>query len=71
MKIQEAIRFIVGVEKMRSREDLDIWCGSTYRHKLYEYVKRLAPEHWERLQKPKDDVRAIYETMLYGYKHKK
>jgi hypothetical protein len=68
MQIQEAVRFIVGEEKMRSRKDLDIWCGSTRRHKLYEYVKRFAPEDWGRFQAPKSEVRRTYEELLTGYK---
>ena len=36
--------------------------------KLYEYIKHLAPEHWERIATPESSVRSNYEQMLTGYK---
>ena len=68
MDIKEAIKFILSIENLRSKEDLNIWLGDMGKKKLYLYVKRLAPEHWERIQMPQDSVRFYYQQMLTGYK---
>jgi len=68
MDIKEAIKFILSIENLRSKEDLNIWLGDMGKKKLYLYVKRLAPEHWERIQTPQDSVRFYYQQMLTGYK---
>ena len=36
--------------------------------KLYLYVQRLSPEHWERIRTPENSVRFYYQKMLTGYK---
>jgi hypothetical protein len=68
MDIKSAIQFIVSIENLRSKQDLDTWCGDMKRQKLYLYVKRLAPEHWNRIKTPKESVRFYYQEMLTGYK---
>jgi len=68
MNIKEAIEFIVSIEKLRCKQDLDVWCGDMGKQKLYLYVKCLAPEHWERIRTPKNSVRVYYQQMLTGYK---
>ena len=68
MDIKEAIKFIVSIENLRSKEDLNIWLGDMGKKKLYLYVKRLAPEHWKRIKTPQDSVRFYYQQMLTGYK---
>tara|TARA_Y100000389_G_C17383820_1_gene475867 strand:+ start:253 stop:486 length:234 start_codon:yes stop_codon:yes gene_type:complete len=68
MDIKSAIKFIVEIENLRSKQDLDIWCGYMGRKKLYLYVKRLAPEHWEKIQTPENSIRFYYQQMLTGYK---
>jgi len=68
MNIKQAIQFIVSIENLRSKQDLDVWCGDMGKKKLYLYVKRLAPEHWERIKTPQDSVRFYYQQMLTGYK---
>ena len=68
MDIKEAIKFILSIENLRSKEDLNIWLGDMGKKKLYLYVKRLAPEHWERIKTPQDSVRFYYQQMLTGYK---
>lgn len=68
MDIKSAIQFIVSIENLRTKQDLDTWCGDMGKKKLYLYVQRLAPEHWEKQRKPKCDVRSYYQTMLIGYK---
>ena len=66
--IQEAINYIFERENIKTKNDLDIWCGGSKRKKLYEDVKRLVPEKWSSIDKPECSVRACYEHILPGYK---
>ena len=50
--IKESVQFLVTTENMRSKQDLDKWCGDMGKKKLYLYVKRMAPEHWEKIKTP-------------------
>jgi hypothetical protein len=68
MDIKSAIQFIVSIENLRSRQDLDRWCGDMGKKKLYLYVQRLAPEHWKKIATPKNRVRFYYQQMLTDYK---
>ena len=68
MNIKSAIQFIVLIENLRTKQDLDIWCGYMGKKKIYLYVQCLAPEHWERIATPKNSVRFYYQQMLIGYK---
>lgn len=69
MDIKSAVKFIVSIENLRTRQDLDIWCGNMGKKKIYLYVQRLAPEHWEKISTPKNSVRVYYQQMLEGYKN--
>lgn len=68
MKIQEAVKFIIKMESIITKDDLDKWCGPEGRQKMYAYVAQLAPEHWQTIQTPKECVRATYEILVKGYK---
>ena len=68
MDIKSSIQFIFSIENLRTRQDLDNWCGNMGKKKLYLYVQRLSPEHWERIKTPKDSVRFYYQQLLTGYK---
>jgi len=68
MKIQEALQTIFDIANIKSREDLDRWCGKEGRKRLYMAVRRIAPEHWEKLKEPECTTRARYESILSGYK---
>ena len=68
MDIKSAINFIISIEKLKSKQDLDEWCGTMCKKKLYLYIQNLAPEHWERISTPKDSVRYYYPQLLTGYK---
>ena len=68
MDIKSVVKHIVKMENLRTRQDLDKWCGDMGRKKLYLYVQRFASEHWERIATPKDSVRFYYQQMLTGYK---
>jgi hypothetical protein len=59
------------LENIRTRKELDMWCGGgkgQTRKKLYNYVKEFSPEHWARMVDPRARVRGHYETRLEGYK---
>ena len=66
--IQIATTTVLRIANIKSRRDLDVWCGGPLRTRLYEEVERLAKEHWDRLRDPRAGVRAKYETTLGGFK---
>ena len=68
MDIKSAIRFILLIENLQSKQELDVWCGYMGREKLYTYISRLAPEHWGKIRTPTCSVRYYYQKMLPGYK---
>lgn len=68
MDIKSAVQFIMGIENLRSRQDLDEWCGDMGKKKLYLYVEGLSPEKWVEIGTPKSSVRFYYQKMLTGYK---
>ena len=68
MDIKSATQFILSIENLRTKQDLDNWCGDMGKKKLFLYIKRLAPEHWERINTPKNSVGFYYQKMLTGYK---
>ena len=68
IKIQKAIDQIFCVENINTREELNAWCGSKSRKKLYKYVASISKTHWHSIDTPESTVRAYYETLLSGYK---
>jgi hypothetical protein len=66
--IKQGVQFLITTENLRSKQDLDKWCGDMGKKKLYLYVKRMAPEHWEKIKTPENSVRFYYQQMLTGYK---
>ena len=68
LKIAGAVEFIFTQEDIKTKEELDEWCGQKGRDKLYKYIKVMAPEHWATLQCPQSTVRNYYEAKLTGYK---
>tara|TARA_Y100000992_G_C20945460_1_gene341069 strand:- start:87 stop:311 length:225 start_codon:yes stop_codon:yes gene_type:complete len=67
--IYEAIDFVMKIEKIKNKDDLNKWCGTMKRNKLYSYIRRLAPEHWRRIEYPESCVRFYYQKILTGYKN--
>lgn len=65
--ITEALEYILQKYDILTKDELDDWCGTEGRKKLYNAVKRLAHEHWERISKPEAYVRSHYEKLLEGY----
>jgi len=68
MNITQALDFVFHIVNIRSRQDLDEWCGANGRQKLYTIIQLLANEHWNRIRTPECSVRACYEKKLPGYK---
>jgi hypothetical protein len=66
--IGEALQRIFRIAGIRSKADLDRWCGEEGRKKLYKEVEELAQNHWARINCPRATVRAEYERRLPGYK---
>tara|TARA_B100000767_G_scaffold214001_1_gene201424 strand:- start:138 stop:383 length:246 start_codon:yes stop_codon:yes gene_type:complete len=66
--IQSSVDFILKFYKIKTKEQLDKWCGGKGRKKMYLIIKILAPDHWSKLGAPDAAVRAHYETKLKGYK---
>jgi hypothetical protein len=69
MTLYDAVENVIKEKALESKNDLDDLCGNEGRQKFYIFVKRLAPEHWERIRNPKAAVRACYQTKLSGYKN--
>ena len=66
--IKEAVKMIMNDSKIRSKQELDEWCGDEGRKKLYECVRCKAHEHWESIKTPEASTRYNYEKLLTGYK---
>ena len=67
-KIQTVLNWLFAQENISSKDQLDHWCGDEKRAKLYNYVKYMAPEHWNKLKVPESSVRFNYEMVLTGFK---
>ena len=68
MDLKSAVQFILNIEKIKTMQDLDVWCGDMGKDKIYSYVKRLSFDHWCAIKNPKNSVRFYYQKMLSGYK---
>jgi hypothetical protein len=66
--IQESVYQVLQEEKIRTKEELDDWCGEEKRKKLYNMVQSLSETHWRKLKNPESGVRAEYERLLVGFK---
>jgi len=67
--IQDALMFILRVENISTKAELNLWCEKGGREKLYGYIKRMcSASSWNRLVDPKSYVRFYYQKALRGYK---
>ena len=66
--IQEAVYQVLKEEKIKTKEELDAWCGEEKRKKLYNRVQSLSETHWRKLKIPGKRVMTEYQTLLVGYK---
>jgi hypothetical protein len=66
--IQEAVYQVLKEEKIKTKEELDAWCGEEKRKKLYNRVQSLSETHWRKLKIPEKRVMTEYQTLLVGYK---
>jgi predicted GTPase len=67
LSIQEAVRKILVERGISTKDQLDAWCDGS-RTTLYDAVKKLAPQHWLTHNTPESTIRALYESLLLGYK---
>jgi len=67
-KIPTVLKQLFAEQNISSKHQLDHWCGDEKRTKLYNYVKYMAPEHWNELKVPESSVRFNYEMILTGFK---
>jgi len=66
--IQESVYHVLQEEKIKTKEELDDWCGEEKRNKLYNMVQELSETHWRKLKYPEKSVMAEYQTLLVGFK---
>ena len=71
--MDKAVDLVFRIENIRSKEDLDEWCGENGRKKLYNIISLVAPEHYYRstVKTPDNAIRQCYQTKLVGYKQYK
>ena len=67
-EINNAIKAIFEIENIRTRDQLNEWCGGAQKDKLYRYVQLIAPKHWARIRAPRESVRYYSQQILSGYK---
>jgi hypothetical protein len=65
--IIDAVKYVLQKEKIRSRNELDKWCGGRHRERLYDEVQRCSRIHWMLTENPKLVVRRVYESIFSGY----
>jgi len=68
VKIPGALKALFKENNIKTKKDLDEWCGSEGRKKLYKKVEKMAPTHWIGIKTPESSVRSNYEKLLLGYK---
>lgn len=66
--IQEAVCLILTLKNINTIEKLNLWCGGPERQKLYECVKELAPDHYQKSNTPIQSIQAEYQRLIQGYK---
>jgi len=71
--MNKTLDMIFEVENIRSKEDLDEWCGGNRRKKLYNLVAKIVPEHYysSSTKTPDNSIRQCYQTKLVDYKQYK
>jgi hypothetical protein len=66
--IQESVYQILSGENIRTKGELDAWCGEEKRKKLYNRVQELSVTHWRKLKNPEKGVMTEYQKLLHGFK---
>jgi hypothetical protein len=64
--IKQIVEYILNKYNIKSRQDLDIWCGGRNREKLYNEVKKYSLCCLS-LDELKRNTRQSYESLLPGY----
>jgi len=65
--MEDAVKYVLHTKRIKTREDLDEWCGGRDRLPLYSEVKMVTRIIWSKEADPKRRVRRIYESLLPGY----
>jgi broad specificity phosphatase PhoE len=58
-------KYVLEINHIRTREELDEWCGSKRRQRLYEFIQSRFPEEWS--AKAMDTIRIAYRNLLQGF----
>jgi hypothetical protein len=71
--MDKALDLVFRIENIRSKEDLDEWCGENKRKKLYNIISLIAPEHYYRntVKTPDKSIMRSYQFKLAGFKNSK
>lgn len=67
--IPNIVKFILDRYNIKSRQDLDSWCGGRNRDKFYNEVQKYSISMDIPLDELKKTTRASYEALLAGYAH--
>lgn len=67
--IPNIVKFILDRYNIKSRQDLDSWCGGNNRDKLYNEVQKYSISMDIPLDELRKTTRASYEALLTGYAH--
>ena len=54
MDIKRTVDSIFKIRNIKTKEDLDKWCGPVGRNKLYRVVEILAEENWNSIENSKN-----------------
>ena len=67
LNCKEALIIILNSNNIRTRSELDQFCGNQGRKKIYKEVQKKSSIHWNSINNPEANVRAHYETIIEGY----
>lgn len=66
--IYDALIYILKIENIETKDDLDKYCEHDGRKLLYKRIQNISRSHWNKIKNPKASIRAKYEKILKGYK---
>lgn len=67
MKIKEVTYLVLDTLEINTRKQLQTWCASNGRQKLYDIIYGLAEMSWNSIDNPKKWIRRCYQKKLTGY----
>ncbi len=69
INMYEALKYILTIENIVTREELDKYCECDGRKLLYKRIQNISHTHWNKIENPESSIRGKYETILLGYKN--